>query len=537
MSRSRLAAAIWILGLGAVGLQALALVARYFQPSLSADYIYPQLFAEDLLAGRYPLSGWTLSSAPYFFPDMAMAAVLRVLGGPGTVLPAYVVFSYVTLAVLAGWSLARCTRAGWAAWLGGVALVNALLAWAPVTDHAHYLWLLGTAGFHGGAILLGLANFALWVGAEENGLSRRRLGVALAVLFLGAISDTLFLTQAALPLGVGLLARAGWDWRHPRVRDYGQALVAALALVGVVRLGLAWGGWFSFSKVIRYAPTPSAISHAAGSFWHDLWATLVPGAGGLLAMAALALGVAILLGWRDRRQGGSMSATLKTATGFVLAALAATTLLPVVTAYWRDANHVRYVLPWLVLPGWLALAWLLPRIRGWAEDRRALAATGLVWVGLIAVAAPQIRPAALGWPYAERQVQLDDFFTRRGLRHGLGDYWHTHEINTLSHAGVHLFALRPSASAGFWNNNAFWFFQAQGDRLTAPDYTFIIADGLDEAALLRRFGEPDGREEAGGLTIWLYTGGNPHRLAQQLEPEVREFLAGRPGASRLGPAP
>ena len=155
MPRSRLAAAIWSLGLAAAGLQALALAARYFQPWLSADYIYPQLFAEDVLAGRYPLAGWTMSSAPYFFPDMTVAIILRALGGAGTVLPAYVVFSYLTLAVVAGWSLQRATGTGWAAWLGGVALANVLLVWQPVTDHAHYLWLLGTVGFHGGGGVVG----------------------------------------------------------------------------------------------------------------------------------------------------------------------------------------------------------------------------------------------------------------------------------------------------------------------------------------------------------------------------------------------
>src|SRR5258708_36807 len=180
MPRSRLAAAIWFLGLVTVGLQALALATRYFQPWLSADYIYPQLFAEDLLAGRYPLSGWTLSSAPYFFPDMTVATVLRAVGGAGPVLPAYVVFTYVSLAVLAGWSLQRATGTGWTAWLAGVVFVNALLLWQPVTDHAPYLWLLGTVGFPGGAVLLGVARFALWAGGGGGGVSRGRGAVGLA---------------------------------------------------------------------------------------------------------------------------------------------------------------------------------------------------------------------------------------------------------------------------------------------------------------------------------------------------------------------
>lgn len=536
MSRSRLVAAIWFLGLVTVGLQALALATRYFQPWLSADYIYPQLFAEDVLAGRYPLSGWTLSSAPYFFPDMTMATVLRALGGAGTVLPAYVVFTYMALAVLAGWSLQRATATGWTAWLAGVAFVNALLVWQSVTDHAHYLWLLGTVGFHGGAVLLGLASFALWTGGREGGMSRSRWAVALVVLFLGAISDTLFLTQAAAPLGVGLWAQAQWNWRHPLVRVYAKTLALALGLVVVVRGLLAFAGWFNFSKVVRYAPTPAAMTRATVGFLHDLRAILVPGAWGLLALAGVALAVVGFIWWRERRQARPLTGPAKTAAAFALAGLAATTLLPLVTAYWRDEHHVRYMLPWLVLPGWLALAWLLPRLTPWTTGARPWALL-LLWVGLLVGTLPQIRPAALRWPYAERQAQLDEFFLRRGLRHGLSDYWRAHEINTLTHAPVRLFALRPQATARFWNNNAFWFYDSEAGRLSGPDYTFIITEGLDEAALRRRFGEPAEQEKAGGLTIWLYSGPAARRLTREMAGEVREFLHGHPGEERIAAQP
>lgn len=532
MPRSRLAAAIWFLGLVTVGLQALALATRYFQPWLSADYIYPQLFAEDVLAGRYPLSGWTLSSAPYFFPDMTLATVLRALGGAGPVLPAYVVFTYVALAVLAGWSLQRTTGTGWTAWLAGVVFVNALLLWQPVTDHAHYLWLLGTVGFHGGAVLLGLASFALWTGGGEGGLSRSRWAVALAVLFLGAISDTLFLTQAAAPLGIGLWAQARWDWRHPLVRAYAKTLALALGLVVVVRGALALAGWFNFSKVVRYVPTPAVVTRATEGFLHDLQTVLAPGAWGLLALAVMALAIVAFIAWRERRQARPLTDGAKTAAGFAAAGLAATTLLPLVTGYWRDEQHVRYMLPWLVLPGWLALAWLLPKVTPWTAGVRPWALL-VLWIGLLVGSWPQIHRPALSWPYAERQAQLDEFFLRRGLHHGLSDYWRAHEINTLTHVPVRLFALRPQATASFWNNNAFWFHESTAGRLSVPDYTFIITEGLDEAALRRRFGEPAEQEKAGGLTIWLYSGPAAQRLTREMAGEVREFLRGHPGEERI----
>ncbi len=537
-SRPSLAGAIWLLGMVAVGVQALALSCRYFQPWLSADYIYPQLVAEDVLAGSYPLSGWTLSSAPYLFPDIAVAFVLRVLGGSGPVLPAYVVFSYLALAVLTGWSLNRATRTGSTAWLGGVALVNTLLGWQAVGDHAHYLWLFGTVGFHGGAVLLGLANFALWAGPEESRPSRLRWCAALAVLVLGIFSDTLFLSQSALSLGVGLWAQASWNWRRPgRVRTYGKTVLIALGLVLVVRIGLAFNGWFNFSKVVRYVPTPAAVGRATEDFVRDLRVTLIPGAWGFVATAVVSFFVVGIIWWRDQRQSKPIATAQKPVIGYVLVGLAATSLLPLLATYWRDGNHVRYLLPWLIFPGWFALVGMLPKVAAWGRDWRSLVAFGALCVGLVATGMPQVHRSSLRWPYPERQAQLDEFILSRGLRHGLSDYWHAHEINTLTRAPVRLVIVRPAGNARFWSNNAFWFYDSEGGRLTVPEYNFIITDGLDESALKLRFGEPAGQERVGGLTIWLYAGPAALRLTRQTEVEVHDFLRGRPGEQRIDVMP
>lgn len=532
MATSRLAALTWFAGLLAVAAQALAVASRYFQPWLSADYIYPQLFAEDVLAGRYPLAGWTLSSAPYFFPDMVGAIGLRALAGPGTILPAYLVCAFLALAVLAGWSLARVTATGWSGWLGGVALVNALLAWWPVGDHAHYLWLLGTAGFHGGAILLGLANAALWLG-DDHPPAGARFAVAVAVLFLGALSDALFLTQAVLPLGVALWFVGGRRWRHPRVLAFLRGVAISLGGVVAVRLALAAAGWFSFSKVVRYAPTPTAMGSAAVAFARDFAQTLFPGAWGFGLLTVLA-GAGVVLGAR-RASAVAGRTDCRAALVFGTVSLATTLLFPLGTAYWRDAQHVRYVLPWLVLPGWLALAWLLPAMAGWARNTAALVATGVIQLGLLGGAWPAIDRTRLVWPYPEQQARFDEFAVTHHLRHGFGDYWHAHAMNTLTRAPVRLFPLRPAGNASFWNNNAFWFYDAEPatGSLIEPGYTFIVTDGLDEVALRARFGSPSSTARVGELSIWLYDAPGNVPLNPTVERDVRSFIAGRPGEARI----
>jgi hypothetical protein len=533
MSDRRFALIVWLAGLAAAAVQALAMAARYFHPRLSADYIYPQLFAQDVLAGNYPLSGWTLSSAPYFFPDMMAAIGLWLIDGNGPVLPAYVAVYYVTLAVMAGWALQAATNSGWSAWLGGVALVNGLLAWQGVADHAHYLWLLGTLGFHGGAVLMGLASFALWAGDPASAPVGVRRAGALVLLGLGIFSDTLFLTQCVLPLGAVLWLQAGRDWKQPRVRAYAIALCTAVAAVVIVKIALGFAGWFKFSKVVRYAPTPAAVGGAAMDFIRDTTRVLAPDAWGFALLIAGALGGVGWLWWRQRRAGGLFTAG-QLASGWVLLALGATTALPIVTVYWRNEHHVRYLLPWLVFPGWLLLVWLLPRLDLAANFRRLLVlAAGLVV--LAALAWPRIQaPALWVWPYREQQAQFDDFARSHGLRHGLSDYWHAHEIGVQTHAGVRLFPLRPVGRASFWNNNAFWFYESGADGwLERPVYSFIITNGLDETVLLQRFGEPANRERVGELSIWLYDPEMARQLTRSMDAEVRAFLRGRPGEEKL----
>jgi len=535
MARSALPL-VWLLGLAVVILQALALAARYFQPWLSADYIYPQLFAEDVLAGTYPLAGWTLSSAPYLFPDMLAAFGLRLIQGPGPVLSTYVAVYYAALALVLGWALQRATATGWSAWIGGVVLVNGLLAWAPVADHAHYLWLLGTLGFHGAVMLMGLASFALWAGDPGVAPSPARRTVALALLIPGLFSDTLFLTQALLPLGLMLWLQAGRDWRRPRMRAFLIALALALAAVALIRIGLGVGGWFTFSKVFRYAPLPAAVAGSAARFVRDVAGVIAPDAWAFAALAAFGLGVGGWCAWPSRRAAG-MPPRLRLALGWGLLGLAATTLMPIATVYWRSEQHVRYILPWLVYPGWLILAAALPRV-GPAPRRGGLAALGAVFVLLGVAAWPQIRSSALQvWPHDAQVERFDAFVRARGLRHGLSDYWRAHELNTESRAGVQLFPLRPTARASFWNNNAFRFYAPGEDgRLVRPLYDFIVTAGLDEAELRRRFGAPASCERVGNFDVWLYAPDAARRLTASMDAEVRAFLHGRPGEDRL-PSP
>ena len=527
--------ALLLAGAGAVVLQALALMSAYFPVRLSSDYIYPHLFAQDVLTGVYPLSGWTLSSAPYFFPDFAgYAAWLVAVGSNGAAFAGYVSSVYLALGFLFGWSLRRA-GAGRDAWLLGWAAMSALLLLHLWRDHAHVLWWLGTPGFHGGAVVLALATFACWVGPlDELPSAAARVG-GTALLVLGLCSDTLYFVQGVVPLAVALMLESRRTTGHfgtPRVRSYLTAVGLALVGWGLFRATCAAMGIFTFSKVLRYVPTPEAWWRTFGLFWSDLTGPLARDQPALIAIALAATAYAAVAAWGSRRLvPGSPSPTLLP-DAFAVLALGAALALPILAVYWKDQQSARYLLPWLVLPLWWgAWRWLAVRRSSAAQQAMRWGCAGVIAASLV-IGLIRWEPEGWTWPRPAAAQTLEQELRSRGHTRGLGDYWNTHYLNVLTE--LRLTALRPSSQVQFWNNNAAWHWDAaDGQLVEPPPYTFIITTRLDEAQLEARFGQPDARVELAGEQVWLFDAPAAREMSARIDADIRLFLEQTPAARAL----
>lgn len=529
-SRARLfAGAVWLLGLVAVAAQAGALATQYFQPSLNADYLYPERFAAGVLSGAYPLSGCVHSPAPYFFPDMTVGVVLLALLHGAPMLPYYAVGAFVGLAVVAGWSLARAGGVGGSGWVGGAVLVNLLLATRGLADHQLYLWWLGTAGFHGAAVVMGLAQFALWAGPAGEALPRGRWWTAAVLLALGLASDTLLLTQFVGPLLVAMVIVAGRDWRDsPRLRSFVLALACAVAAVVVFRVACALTGFGTFARLARYAPTPGAMAGAAEQLGRDVTGAIWTRAPLLVVLAAVGSAALAYRGWRARR-GDTVPEPVRQARWFAAAVIVSTVLVPVVTAYWRSQFNARHLLPLLVVPLWGCFA---ARRSAWRPV--AIASAGFIFLLAAGWGLHGISLDRWQWPYPDDVAALDRELATGGPPRGLADYWHAQRITALSRAGVRLNQLRPDGRTYFWNNNAFAHYDVAADGTLRPaHYDFVIVDGLDTAALEKKFGEPSRCATVGGMTVWFYEGAAATRMNGLVDAEVRSFLGARPGTERI----
>jgi hypothetical protein len=521
----------------------MALATRCFQPSLDSDYLYPERFVRDLLDGRYPLSGWSISSSPYLFPDFALCALLRLATGGAPVLPYYVVASYAALALASGWALSRAVPGRWAGWLAGVVLVNLVLAMRGLGDDSRWLWWLGTATFHGGAVWMGLALFAVWTGPAEEPPSGRAAAAAGVLMILGGVSDALFLTQFVLPLLAALAI--GWGpgwWRGARARSFLVSLGFTVAASAAWRTTAGLLGWWGVPRVFRFLPTPAAVTAAAAAFSGDLSGPMVRSVGAFMALFVLASAAAAALSAFGKSSGDGGNLRTRQASWFAALCLASTVSMPIVAVYWRNPQNGRYLLPALILPSWWLLSRSGPMIRRAAGRslllrRMLLAGIAAGFGAAILLSAGGVRTAAWAWPYPDSVARFDRFVAERGLRSGLADYWRAHYLGTLSRGGVHLDQVRPDGDVQFWDNNAFHHFIPGGDgRLYPPLCDYIVADGLDRNALLSRFGAPESIGSAGGYEVWIYRRDAALSMSAAVDARVRSFLGGRPGTERLAPA-
>jgi hypothetical protein len=466
-----------------VGLS-LSLACDNFQPRLDSDLLWPQVFAHDLGDPHHPVSGWMFGSATFFFPDYAIFLPLKWLcGDSGLNYPLYVVAIYLlTGAAMArsfvalGQPLARAT-------IGGFLVVNAALLGQFLPGHGAWLWLLGIPCDHGSIVPTGFALLALTLGAARAGQwTHWRALVTTVLLALGLASNSLLLVHWVGPL---FLALAWQARRTPALRRvlYGFVAQAAIGVVFSLALRLVFTAkqWFFFAPLLQYPPTPANVwksfSHFAQSFLLDgvltgnwmLW---------LLALAG------IIAAWRGLRPCDNEEhdpvKRLALITG--LLSLAAACAAPIATVYWVNPHSIRYLLNWLVLPGWLlVLRWEgRPNFVRWLPT---LAATGAA-AGL-ALSLPRIASDKLFFPRPDEELQA--FCERHHFTQGLADFWHSHLLNVEGRfAAPHLSEVADDFVPVFWCNNVFDYFPMaeNGRGLAPPAPQFVILDGLSPQHVL-----------------------------------------------------
>jgi len=542
MSKTENRGATWTLTLLAAAfliLQILALGTRHFHDQVNSDDLYPYVFAQDVLHYPWSLPGWTLSSAPYYFPDFTLLTLLvGVTGWAGGSIPAYAVLSALLLAVAVGWLLKEVDPKSGGPWLRGFVAVNAIVGLGFLPQLDRWIWWQFAPGFHGGAVLVTTAVAALAAMEMNRGPSRARLVLLTVLLWLGMWSDSFVIVEAVVPLAAALIL-ATWaraDFVTPVRRFFGAAIAAFILLV-LSKLVLAWQQIFFAGRVFRYAPTPARIASTALAWWQDLW-----GERWLMTIwIAVGLALVALYWWRvEKRSRENLFATGESERIRFLGTWACLSSALVIGAlwfmgYWHDVSNARYLVSLQAIP-WIALAAFL-RWPAWLSSAAAkfsvLFAVAVVLAGACVWAVANIRKDRLVFPYPAEIAQLDQFCRERHLTRGLGDYWTLHYVNVLGRAGVRVSALRAAANstyatgvASFWNANVYGFVDRDPvtGKFSEPIYTFMVVNRLDESSLRTRYGAPREVVDVGPWKIWIIA--DPAAVSMRVMEDVRQRLHG-----------
>lgn len=485
------------------------------------------LFA-DLASHEYSMRGWSLTPAPYFFPDMAVffatAAAARNFA------TAYCLYTGILLACLFGgiyWitgGLVR-SRAQRIVIVGWIALLFLLFCRFPYSRYWITAgWFLGPGG-HGGGAVVGVLLIGLGIRFLQKP-SAAGAAVFAAVAFLTMISDGLVLPQYLIPLLLGGLfyaARGHTRWYRPLV---------LLGIVGVAQLAckpaLNWASHY-FGFVVPPYSGALASRQVIAATWKRFVADLPLIAGitspltvMVLLSAVASIGVLLL---QRRQRSFEIGRVPESAAIFPLLVIIAlisciaSVAIPIATGFWSNFDCARYLYPVMLMPLLITAAAALIVLHAMSSRQRS-----------VIVAAMTLVLALFWWPvlkapavnnsrffYNWRMQAIDSIARKYNLHCGYASYWMIKPTNLFTRAGVVVNEIlvldEKHALARWWINNPNrWSHQPASRGGGYPIYDFAILSGSASsefraqwsAFFRHKCGAPAAIDERGGFAVYIY---------------------------------
>ena len=475
-------------------------------PALNADAFLTRLLVRDLIDRRGDVI-WQCATNFYFFPALFLVALGEAL------------FDDVGLVHLASFAAQALALAGagvlyarvsaplapprrWI--LAALALLClylvALIEWS---FFGHSAFRPPSHGMHSPVAVLVIAAFLAAITGASRASSASFVGLGALLL----LSDVIYLAWLFVPLAIASGTAFVVVERDLRKLWRAALLIGAPCFLSIAgKLAIEWTGRFN-RRTLLGAGSRSETLGAFQQFVHDL-----PGVGGALALASLAglallaAGALLLAARRPRVRealdlglGRLGASRLLWMSGILAAGVLSTLLLPLATGAWRGPGSARYYTNLAFLP----ILWLTHVALAAAAAGRAALLCGFALAGLIlgiAVAALErdaFDPRRLLAPYPAQIAALDALAQSHGLRFGLASFGLANPVRSLSRQGLLVAAVKPSLRPYVWGTSADVYFQTTG-------YDFVILQGLDREAVLRRIGPPRRIESAESLEVWIY---------------------------------
>ena len=190
-------------------------------------------------------------------------------------------------------------------------------------------------------------------------------------------------------------------------------------------------------------------------------------------------------------------------TSAALAAFGGTLGGVIATNSWAGVPSHRYILPVLVLPFAILL---IVRARWQLSLPKSLARTlELSLLAMVVFGTKQAMNAGSAAPGLPQYACLDAYALREGLHAGYAQYWPARPSTMFSNINLTINQVESNWKPRLWLNNAFWYSRGYWPDQERPlRYDFSITNGLDEAWISQRFGEPRTKQSCFDLKVWVY---------------------------------
>ncbi len=520
MTPARAWTLVFWLSIGLVGLFVAASVAAgslrgvYF----SADSLYvPTLFA-DLTRWGGRLTDWSLTPAPYFFPDVVFYALARCVGlSVESAQYAACLFQILGILFAARALVARAMpdRAGASALVGPAFLVWFMVFHMGGADVVNPALVHSS---HGGALLAALVVWTLCLESERRARPVTWIAVALVSTLAGA-SDGMFVVTCASALGATAVVYA-WAyrgrWKHAPV-SIPRCSVAAVC-------GVA--GWAAFrtSGMARTENTIGSAAQLVGSA-----AALVDGVEGVLRATLFgltliaAIAVTVLLVGRRAPSGLRVLALWQ---------LAATGALLVALLYLGEYRTLRYyVVPCNFAVTFVAalLVWRIGRRDSTTAPLRAAVMMTFVAICSVAMTFTTLSHGVYSAPQRDAAACVERVAMREGVNSVLADYWVAKPLMLLSDARAHVVQVRRGLQPYIWIASRGWY-------RTRRDFGILITNGLDPRRATKLLGPPQVIERCDTLELFVYRDRARARMTRRVSSLFDKALAAPKPQMVPGPA-
>lgn len=431
----------------------------------NTDCLYlPSLFTDVFMDGNSP-RGWSLTPAPYFFPDMPLYFLIYAV--VGNVSYSIVIFSFIQLLLIEIFFykmlsiiLVDKSKARYIAILSCFSIQLFLLAGA-ISNEPFVAQLIINSASHLGAALLSLTTFYL-IFSYLSSKKRKYLIWTTLFIVVSIVSDRIFVVQTVISIIVLAV------YYSVKRKDY---------YLLVYILGGAIMGWLLFRFIrsyviyIPYEPTPpysisQSITNFIGGFKFILRHFTIGSFILFIHLAILILSPLSVFGIKREQRTMYLTIVLSAILSFVFPILygfinaidtfrylmysyiLCLMIAPVIISFYLNAK----ILKWIVIVTGVSYSLF---IGCWAIQTMSLK-------GLNAFL--QFKPAYV--------VQLDEQSSK--LKNGIGDYWTSKQFYQFSNKSYRVVSVHNHNEAFVWQANKKWFVGKQGKIPPIFNFSFDL---------------------------------------------------------------